>query len=237
MAFTTLNRLHDIYLFLILCLYQRLTNAQGTFALFLDFYCKTPSELAPAVSVPLSTCLVPTGAVSVAIQQFPSCEGGTASMIMYQDTSCALSTFSKTGAYTGWHGSNDNCFYLDLSDSIPGLMFTCEKPASNPQPTSTTTIVAYMVAGVATDHPSTSMSSTPAATNEQGSSSTSFSTISSTTVQTQATISSNSDGNSGSSGLSSSDKIAIGVGLGVGIPSILIGLAGLALHRRNRKKS
>jgi len=194
------------------------TLAQGKLALYLDFDCKTPSQLQPSVSLPLSTCLAPVGAVSVAIQLLPKCNNGaTASLIMYDDTSCARSSFSKTGSYTGWSDIN-NCFYRFISTSVPAVMFTCEKPANNPQPTSTSTVSASMIAGVATGDVG---GPTAAATSLPGTGSNSLPTNGS---DGGGGDSLGSAGGSPLSGLSTSDRIALGVGLGVGIPSIVIAL-------------
>ncbi|KAK1765329.1 hypothetical protein QBC33DRAFT_176407 [Phialemonium atrogriseum] len=232
----THHLLRNICFFLVLGLLPQQTLAQGKLALYLDFACSTPSSLEPSVSLPLSTCLVPVGAVSLAIQQFPKCDSGTASMIMYEDTSCALNTFSKSKSYTGW-SSRDNCFYWLIGKSIPGVMFTCEEPATNPQPTSTSTVRASIIAGVATDDPATGSATGPADASKTTAASTGKTTAStgkttattqtgtgtgSTTTSTAGTSSDNAS-SSNSSGLGRSDKIAIGVGLGVGIPSIVIG--------------
>ena len=234
----TPHLLRNICFFLVLGLLPHQTLAQGKLALYLDFACSTPSSLEPSVSLPLSTCLVPVGAVSLAIQQFPKCDSGTANMIMYEDTSCALNTFSKSESYTGW-SSRDNCFYWFIGKSIPGVMFTCEEPATNPQPTSTSTVRASIIAGVATDDPATGSATGPATGPADASKTTTASTgkTTATTGKTTATTqsgtgsattstagtSSDNASSSNSSGLGRSDKIAIGVGLGVGIPSIVIG--------------
>ena len=112
------------------------TVAQGKLALYLDDGCSTPSELAPTATLSLSICLVPVGAVAIAIEQLPACDSGTANMIMYEDTSCARAYFdSTTNSYEGW-SDYTNCFYLYITESIPGVMFTCDEPATDPQPTS-----------------------------------------------------------------------------------------------------
>ncbi|KAH8662462.1 hypothetical protein BX600DRAFT_319911 [Xylariales sp. PMI_506] len=213
------------YLFLVLGLFPRWTLAQGKVALYIDFDCKTPSQLEPSTTLPLSTCLVPIGAVGIAIEQFPNCDNGTASMIMYQDTSCARNTFSDSGTYTGWSDIT-NCYYLYISKSVPGIMFTCDEPATDPQPTSTSSVTASIVAGAATgsvgESKSTSTSSSPAATT----------TLSTTGSSGSGGSSSDGASSSSTSGLSMSDKIAIGVGLGVGIPSILIALFAWCWPRR-----
>jgi len=203
-------------LLLTLSLLPHRIAAQGRLALFLDFYCKTPSQIAPSASLPLSTCLVPIGAVSVAISQLPACDSGTASMIMYQDTSCARDTLSISNTYTGWSDIN-NCFYLYVSKSIPGIMFTCDPPATDPQPTATSTLTASIIAGVATGAPKAATS----ATTQHGTESPTLAPNSTVSTSSPPT----STGKSGVfSGLSTSDRIALGVGLGVGIPTILIGL-------------
>lgn len=222
MAPVTLGRLRSIYFLLILSLLPYQTLAQGKLALFLDFDCKTPSQLEPYVSLPLSTCLVLVGVVSIAIDQFPACDSGTASMIMYEDTSCARNTFSGTGSYTGWSDIT-NCFYMFISASVPGVMFTCDEPATDPQPTSTSSITASITAGVATG--SAGASKATSATTQDGTGSTSTSTAGTSSPTTE------SDGSTSSSGISTSDKIAIGIGLGVGIPSIVIALLAWCLPR------
>lgn len=223
--------------------------AQGKLALFLDFYCKTPSQLQPTVSLPLSTCLVPVGALSVAINQFPACDSGTASMIMYEDTSCARSTFDKTKSYTGY-SDLANCFYLFVGKSIPGIMFTCEEPATNPQPTSTASITASAIAGVATGQgggaktttASTTSSSPPPSktsspnTGGDGGGSGNPSDGSSTTSSAGGKPSGDAS-DSDSSSLSRSDKIAIGVGLGVGLPSVVVGILAWWWPRQKPKKA
>lgn len=129
------------------------------------------------------------------------------------------------GQKTNGHEYPPSCFYYFSILPIPGVMFTCDDPATNPQPTSTTSVAATAVAGVATS-PASGPQMTAASV-------TSTSSIGMTPSPT--TASTGSEGTSGgpsgtassthSSGLDISDKIAIGVGLGVGIPSIIIALA------------
>lgn len=219
---TSFRVMRSICFFFILTLLPYQTTAQGKLALYLDFDCKTPSELAPSVSLPLSTCLVPVGAVSIAIELLPSCGSGTASMIMYEDTSCARNTFSSTNSYTGWSDIT-NCFYLFISKSVPGVMFTCDEPATDPQPTSTSSIMASIIAGVATGSASVSQATTGSTANM-----TSQKTGSPTTATSSPTGNSGGSSSTASGGflsnLSTSDKIALGVGLGVGIPSMCLPL-------------
>jgi len=218
-----------IFFFIFLSILPYKVVAQGKLALYLDYDCRTPSQLLPSVSVLLSTCLVPVGADSIAIQAEPACESGTASLIMYEDASCARDTFSTTGSYTGWSDVT-NCFYLYVSKNIPGVMFTCDDPASVPQPTSILSITASIIAGVATSAAGRSTTTSIANANPttQSGSESNASSSGSTASNSSPTTSSKSS----SGGLATSDKIAIGVGLGVGIPSIIIALLTWCLPRR-----
>ena len=140
-----------------------------------------------------------------------------------QDDICGI---SRTG-FEEW-----NCHYLSVIYGIPSVMFTCDNTATNPQPTSTTSVTASLVAGVATSPARGSQATTISTT----STSSSIDETSSPTTGSgdSGGGSSDSGDSTGSSGLDSSDKIAIGVGLGVGIPSIIIGLVAWLWPRRRK---
>jgi hypothetical protein len=212
-----LNLYPSICFILLLALspYLALTQ-EGELALFLDDECSIPSQLAPTASLALSTCLVPVDVYGIAVKTFPACDNGTASLIMYKDTSCSRSDYNDgTGSYTGYT-SGTNCFYYWVLNSIPGVMFTCEEPATDPQATSTTTVTASAIAGVAAP-----VSSSTAA--EAGNAALTTATGAGSAATSNANASPSASSTS-SSGLSTSDRIAIGVGLGVGVPSIVIAL-------------
>jgi hypothetical protein len=130
-------------------------------------------------------------------------------LIGYEDSICAQQVKGFL---------QDICLRYSATLLITSVMFTCDDPANNPQPTSTFTATATRIAGVAT--------SPAQGTNAAISSKTSAST---TTVGRSSPTSANT-GNSGSAsstgsaGLKMSDKIAIGVRVGVGITSIIIAL-------------
>ena len=213
---------------LLLLLSPHLSLAQdGEVALYLDPSCDQVSPLAPTVSLALSTCLVPLAAYGLAIKSYPPCPNGNASLIMYKDTSCSRNDYSpSTGSYSGFNQGN-NCFWYFSTFTIPGVMFSCEDPATNPQATSTTTVTASAVAGVAPS--SVAGSSNAPVTTETGAgsggaASTSTSASGGSTPTDTNSAAEPSASSQGSSGLALSDKIAIGVGVGVGVPTVVIAL-------------
>jgi hypothetical protein len=134
-------------------------------------------------------------------------------LIRYKDSICAQQV----------KGFQDIlCLWYSATLPISSVMFTCDDPANNPQPTSTFTATATRIAGVATSP----AQGTNAATSSKISASTttggSFSPTSANAGNSGS--SSGSASSTGSSGLNVSDKIAILVGVGVGIPSIMIAL-------------
>jgi uncharacterized membrane protein YgcG len=139
-------------------------------------------------------------------------------LVRYKDTGCA----QETNGFL-----QDKCSWYFVTFAIPSLMFTCDEPATDPQPTSTFTADATQIAGVATSQAGGPQSTGSGTTSTKDSTPTTNGASSSPTSGSGGDSggSSGSAGNSGSSGLATSDKIAIGVGLGVGVPAILISLA------------
>jgi hypothetical protein len=201
--------------------------AQGKLALFTNFYCTVASTLLPTVEVPLSTCLVPIGAVSVYIDQFPACDDGSAAtMIMYSDTSCSVFPSPTPNSISGWQDDvTKPCYYLSVSNSVPSVMFTCDDPSTHPQASAATTVTASLLAPIATGSGGSSKTSTAGATTTQQSQTPSASNALNSGNSGTSSSTANDSNETSSSGLSTSDKIAIGVGLGVGLPTILIAFA------------
>ena len=229
--------LPNLYSLFILGLLPSQTIAQGKLALFSDWYCQTPTRVNPTTSLALSTCLIPIGADSIAIDLLPACDNGNKSqMVMYQDSSCAR---AMSPSYSGRSDGN-NCYYYFGTESIPSVMFTCEDPATDPQPTSTSTVTATPGPGVATSAKGTNSQTgsaaptTPLGSSPSSSSATTGQASSPTTGGKGASATGDSNSSSGSTGLGTSDKIALGVGLGVGVPTIVIGLLAWCLPRRGR---
>jgi hypothetical protein len=185
--------------------------AQGKLALFTNFYCTVASTLLPTVEVPLSTCLVPIGAVSV---------------YMYSDTSCSVFPSPTPNSISGWQDDvTKPCYYLSVSNSVPSVMFTCDDPSTHPQASAATTVTASLLAPIATGSGGSSKTSTAGATTTQQSQTPSASNALNSGNSGTSSSTANDSNETSSSGLSTSDKIAIGVGLGVGLPTILIAFA------------
>ena len=136
--------------------------------------------------------------------------------VRYKDTICAQQTKGSV---------QDKCLSYFPTFTIASVMFTCEDPASNPQPTSTSTATVSRIAGMATSQPTSHVTTLKTSVSITGGSPspTSGATEGSGGPSENGSSSENASGKSSSS-LSMSDKIAIGVGLGVGLPTILITL-------------
>lgn len=192
-------------------------SAPGTLALFLDEECSQASVINPSVHVPIDTCLVTPGALGIAVETLPPCTSGDATLIIYDDTSCANPV--------GGDLQYENC-YFDGPIGVPAVLFACNKAAGGATATATSTVSAgsssMPVAGGAPA--TTSSGGTPEQTTPSSRGATTTSTPpSSSTSQSSTNSSGDGSGGSGSgSGLSQEGQIALGVGLPVG--SIVVAL-------------
>ena len=217
--------------------------APGKLKLYDDYNCDVPSTIHPTVSLPLSVCLVTTGGEGLIIANLPSCNEGTANLLYYQDTACGVPVTDPGSSIVA-----ENCMLLAEGQGlydVKSVMFSCKAAEDNPQPTSTSTAVVSVVAGVATgsadDNGATSSTHSPAPTSSDhieskttAASATSAHPGASTPKSSTGTTingSSNTTNNeastttskpSSNSGLGMSNVIALGVGLGIGVPTIAI---------------
>ncbi|KAK3176911.1 hypothetical protein OEA41_008237 [Lepraria neglecta] len=210
----TLVYLLPLYILLHHLPVRSLASAPGTLALFLDDICSQASIINPSVHVPINTCLVTPGALGIAVEALPPCTSGDATLIIYQDTSCANPV-----------GSNiqyENC-YFDGS-GVPAVLFACSEAAGGATATATSTVSAGSSSmPVAGDTPATTSSGgTPEQTTPSSNGATTTSTPPSSSTS-QSSTNSGGDGSGGTgSGLSHKGEIALGVGLPVG--SIVVAL-------------
>ena len=199
-------------------------ETQGQLQFYDDYNCNTPSTLNPTVTLPLSTCLVHTGAEGVVIDTVPKCPQGGATPIYYSDTACGVQTNNVSPSIF-----SKSCFQLAEGVGIynaKSLMFTCASAASNPHASSTTTAVVSGLAAVATGSSGSNGSGSGSGSSTSsagGSSSTGTNSQNNGTGSTGGSSgSSTGTGSKSSSGLSTSDIIALAVGLGVGIFTIVM---------------
>ena len=215
--------------------------AAGTLKLYDDYNCEHPSTLNPVVNLTLSTCLVTPGGEGVVIAELPQCPQSTATLIYYTDAACGTQSNSVSASVF-----SENCFTLAEAPTIydaRAVMFSCQDPANNPLPSSTTTAVVSALAAVATGSTDNSGSgssssgsgsssstsaagSTPtdASTQKHSTDSSGSNTSASTSASTSTSTSTTSRSGSGS-GLDTGDIIALAVGLGIGSLTIAIMLA------------
>ncbi|CAD6576531.1 MAG: hypothetical protein ASARMPREDX12_007919 [Alectoria sarmentosa] len=190
---------------------RSLASAPGKLAFFLDEECIQASIINPSVNVNVNTCLVTPGALGIAVETLPPCITGSATLIMYQDTSCANPV--------GGDLQYDNC-YFDGPDGVPAVLFACDQVAGGATATATSTVSAGSSSiPVAAGTPTTPLSggSTPEQTTTSSDSAT---TTSNSTSANSSQANNNSDVTG--SGLSQKGQIALGVGLPVG--SIVVAL-------------
>ncbi|KAI4146090.1 MAG: hypothetical protein LQ341_002179 [Variospora aurantia] len=199
----------------------------GSISAFLDTGCYKPSVINPTISLALNSCLVPTGgAQSFAVQVFPPCASGRATMIMYRDSSCTRPV----------DGTRDykNCFW-SLSDNVPAVQFVCRDVSNGEVPTSTSTATfgssLIPVAGAAIETPATggqtTMGRTSPSSNENASptsSSDSQPPTSPGTGNIGDNNNNNNDGSDSSSGAGISRRSQIALGVGVPVAALLVAL-------------
>lgn len=182
----------------------------GEVALFLDGECSTPSVINPSVKLAADTCLVTLGAYGISIQELPPCTSGDATLIQYEDTSCANPA--------GSNAQDNNCYYWASLNGIPAVLFACTDVDRGAFATATSTVSAgSTIIPVAGNTPSPTSSN---ATTEQ-------STLSSNGAATTSTspnpFQTNTDSGTGTgSGLGQKGQIALGIIIPVG--GILVAL-------------
>lgn len=215
-----LLRFHPIFRSLTLAA----SAAAGTLKLYDDYDCDYPSTLNPTVNLTLSTCLVTTGGGGLIIADLPLCSQGDATLIYYQDPACGTQTSNAISSIIA-----ANCFQLaegtDLYNA-KSVMFSCQAPANNPQPSSTTTAVVSALAAVATG--STGYSATGSSTSAAEATPTSPNNQKTSTDSSGGSTSTGADTGSSShssSGLDTGDIIALAVGLGIGTIAIAVAIA------------
>ncbi|KAL9076774.1 MAG: hypothetical protein Q9161_000759 [Pseudevernia consocians] len=201
-------------------------SVPGTLALFLDEECSQASIINPSVNVPTDTCLVTSGALGIAVEALPPCASGDATLMIYQDTSCA-NLVGGDLQYTN--------YYFNVPIGVSAVLFACEKVAEGAVATATSTTSAGSSSiPVAVDTSTTTSSSdisqktTPSSNGATTTSVPSSSSTSSKSPQTNT--------NSASTGSGISWKGQIALGIGVPVSSLVVALLAWWFPREKKRR-
>jgi hypothetical protein len=196
-------------------------QAVGTLELFGNAECDPNAAGAfdTTIDLALNVCLDTKGVIGLAIQNVPSCNVGTATLIRYNYAACAVPATFQT---------YDGCLYYSPLLSFAAIMFACSTANALPTSTSTVSLGATYPVGTEASSAITQATTTtppagPATTAASPTNSVSSVVTSTTSLNSsQPVVSVATD--SSSSGLSESDKIALGVGIGGAVGTIIVAI-------------